>query len=76
MGMIYKVYENEEFAAASRALAVTLARMPTRALAFTKHALNYSATNNFEAQLIAGGRVAAAGCKNKRLCRRRTSIPG
>jgi 2-(1,2-epoxy-1,2-dihydrophenyl)acetyl-CoA isomerase len=26
--------------------------MPTRALAFTKHALNESATNSFEAQLL------------------------
>jgi 2-(1,2-epoxy-1,2-dihydrophenyl)acetyl-CoA isomerase len=50
--MVYKVYDNEEFAGASRALAATLAQMPTRALAFTKHAFNYSATNGLEAQLI------------------------
>jgi 2-(1,2-epoxy-1,2-dihydrophenyl)acetyl-CoA isomerase len=52
IGMVYKVYDNEEFAGASRALAATLAQMPTRALAFTKHAFNYSATNGLEAQLI------------------------
>jgi 2-(1,2-epoxy-1,2-dihydrophenyl)acetyl-CoA isomerase len=52
MGMIYKVYETEEFPGASRALAAALAEMPTRALAFTKHALNYSAGNSLEAQLL------------------------
>ena len=43
IGMIYKVYDNEEFAGASRALTAVLAQLPTRALAFTKHAFNYSA---------------------------------
>ncbi|HET6254431.1 MAG TPA: enoyl-CoA hydratase-related protein [Puia sp.] len=52
LGMVYKVYDNEEFAGASRALAAVLAQMPTKALAFTKHAFNYSATNNLEAQLL------------------------
>jgi 2-(1,2-epoxy-1,2-dihydrophenyl)acetyl-CoA isomerase len=51
LGMVYKVYDNEEFAGASRALTSVLAQMPTRALAFTKQALNYSATNSLEAQL-------------------------
>jgi 2-(1,2-epoxy-1,2-dihydrophenyl)acetyl-CoA isomerase len=51
IGMIYKVYENEEFAGASRALTAVLAQLPTRGLAFTKHAFNYSATNGLEAQL-------------------------
>lgn len=52
LGMIYKVYDNEEFAGASRALTSVLAQMPTRALAFTKHAFNYSATNSLETQLL------------------------
>jgi 2-(1,2-epoxy-1,2-dihydrophenyl)acetyl-CoA isomerase len=51
MGMIYKVFENEEFAGASRALTAVLAKLPTRALAFTKHAFNYSANNTLEEQL-------------------------
>jgi 2-(1,2-epoxy-1,2-dihydrophenyl)acetyl-CoA isomerase len=51
MGMIYKVYNNEEFTGASRALTAVLAQLPTRALALTKHALNYSATNSLEEQL-------------------------
>jgi 2-(1,2-epoxy-1,2-dihydrophenyl)acetyl-CoA isomerase len=52
MGMIYKVFENDEFAGASRALTAVLAKLPTRALALTKHAFNYSATNTMEAQLL------------------------
>ncbi len=52
MGMIYKVYDNEEFAGASRALTAVLAQLPTRALALTKHAFNYSADNTLEEQLI------------------------
>jgi 2-(1,2-epoxy-1,2-dihydrophenyl)acetyl-CoA isomerase len=52
MGMLYKVYEDKDFEEASKALAVTLARLPTRALAYTKHALNNSAVNSFEAQLL------------------------
>ncbi len=51
MGMLYAVYSDEEFTGAARALAAVLAQMPTRALALTKHALNYSATNTLEAQL-------------------------
>jgi 2-(1,2-epoxy-1,2-dihydrophenyl)acetyl-CoA isomerase len=52
IGMVYKVYEDDEFAGAARALTAVLAEMPTRALAFTKHAFNYSATNTLEAQLL------------------------
>lgn len=52
MGMIYKVYADEDFTDASGALASTLAKLPTKALAFTKHALNYSSTNSLEAQLL------------------------
>jgi 2-(1,2-epoxy-1,2-dihydrophenyl)acetyl-CoA isomerase len=52
IGMIYKVYEDEEFSGASKALTAVLAQMPTKALAFTKHAFNYSAVNSLEAQLI------------------------
>jgi len=51
MGMIYKVFENEEFAAGSRAMTAVLAKLPTRALALTKRALNYSANNTLEEQL-------------------------
>jgi 2-(1,2-epoxy-1,2-dihydrophenyl)acetyl-CoA isomerase len=52
MGMIYKVFADDDLAKASETLAATLAQLPTRALALTKHALNYSAVNSFETQLL------------------------
>lgn len=52
MGMIYKVYEDGDFPAASRALAVKLSQLPTRALGLIKHALNQSSTHSFEEQLL------------------------
>ncbi|NCT94674.1 MAG: 2-(1,2-epoxy-1,2-dihydrophenyl)acetyl-CoA isomerase [Chitinophagaceae bacterium] len=51
LGMIYKVLPDADFGAATRAMAMQLAAMPTRALAYIKHALNQSATNSLEAQL-------------------------
>jgi 2-(1,2-epoxy-1,2-dihydrophenyl)acetyl-CoA isomerase len=52
LGMVYRVFENDVFADASKAIAATLAGMATKGLALTKHALNYSAINNIEAQLL------------------------
>lgn len=52
MGMIYKVMEGEGFLENSRGVVVTLAGMPTKALALTKHALNYSVMNSLEEQLL------------------------
>ncbi len=52
LGMIYKVYSPAEFEGAAKALAATLSEMPTKALAFTKHAFNYSATQTLEQQLL------------------------
>lgn len=51
MGMIYKLFPDQNFAEASLQIAFTLAQMPTKALAYTKQALNKSFTNNFEDQL-------------------------
>ncbi len=51
MGMIYKVYDNENFIGESICLANTLSVMPTKALAYIKHALNQSFDNNMETQL-------------------------
>lgn len=51
LGMIYKVFPDEQFPEEAGKLSLQLAAMPTRALAFTKHALNYSHTNNYEQQL-------------------------
>ena len=51
MGMIYRVFPAENFMESARELAVQLAKMPTRGLAFTKKALKASFTNSFEQQL-------------------------
>ena len=51
MGMIYKVFAEEHFADESKKIAESLAQMPTKGLAYTKHALNHSFHNNWEEQL-------------------------
>jgi 2-(1,2-epoxy-1,2-dihydrophenyl)acetyl-CoA isomerase len=51
IGMIYKVFSDDEFASASFKIAETLAQMPTKALAFTKHLLTESAEHTLEDQL-------------------------
>jgi 2-(1,2-epoxy-1,2-dihydrophenyl)acetyl-CoA isomerase len=51
MGMIYKTFSDESFRQEVEALGHQLAAMPTKALAFTKHALNQSMTNNLAQQL-------------------------
>ncbi len=51
MGMIYKVLSADAFEAESKQLAATLANMPTKGLAYTKHALNQSFNNSWEEQL-------------------------
>lgn len=51
MGMIYKVFPDDEFAAESFKIAATLSQMPTRGLAYTKMALNASLNNCLSEQL-------------------------
>lgn len=51
MGMIYKVFENGVFDEESRNIAKNLAQMPTKGLAYTKHALNQSFSGTWEEQL-------------------------
>jgi len=51
IGMIYKVFPDETFVAASFKIATTLAQMPTKALGYTKLAMNNSLINNYEDQL-------------------------
>jgi 2-(1,2-epoxy-1,2-dihydrophenyl)acetyl-CoA isomerase len=51
MGMLYKVFADENFEAESKKLAATLAQMPTLGLAYIKQVLNQSMTNNLEQQL-------------------------
>ena len=52
LGMIYKNFSDETFSDESMKIAYTLAQMPTKGLAFTKHALNYSLSNSLESQLL------------------------
>ena len=52
IGMIYKVFADESFTDESQKIANTLAQMPTKGLAFTKHALNYSLSNSLDSQLL------------------------
>jgi 2-(1,2-epoxy-1,2-dihydrophenyl)acetyl-CoA isomerase len=52
MGMIYKVFADENFEVESKKIAATLSQMATKGLAFTKHALNNSFTNSWEEQLL------------------------
>ena len=52
MGMLYKVFSNDQFEVESKNLAAVLSQMPTRALAYIKHALNHSLSNNLEEQLL------------------------
>ncbi|OYU57384.1 MAG: 2-(1,2-epoxy-1,2-dihydrophenyl)acetyl-CoA isomerase [Chitinophagaceae bacterium BSSC1] len=51
MGMIYKVFDNENFEGETTTMVNQLAVMPTKALAYIKHALNQSYSNNMEEQL-------------------------
>lgn len=51
LGMVYKVLPDEDYDAELKKLTVTMANMPTKALALTKHALNYSLSNNLDTQL-------------------------
>ena len=50
-GMIYKVFPDEYFSDEAKKIAITLAHMPTKALALTKQALIRSVNNNIEQQL-------------------------
>lgn len=51
MGMIYKTFAADNFETEVEKLAVTLAKMPTKALGLTKRLLNESMTNNLQQQL-------------------------
>jgi 2-(1,2-epoxy-1,2-dihydrophenyl)acetyl-CoA isomerase len=51
IGMIYKVFTDDDFEKLSYQIAQKLAQMPTKGLAFTKQLFNQSLTNSFENQL-------------------------
>lgn len=52
LGMIYKTFPYLTFEEESKSLATHIARMPTKGLAYTKHALNHSFHNSWEEQLL------------------------
>lgn len=52
LGMVYKVFTADTFEEESKKIAINLANMPTKGLAYTKHALNQSFTNGWEEQLL------------------------
>ncbi len=51
MGMIYKCYDDDQFISSLDKLALKIAQMPTKALEFTKKALQDSLYSNLEQQL-------------------------
>jgi len=51
MGMIYKACEDEDLQKVSLDCAISLAKMPTKGLGYTKRALNLSLFNNLDDQL-------------------------
>lgn len=51
MGMIYQAFDDENFIEEAEKIAQKLADMPTKALAYTKHLLNVSGTNDLNEQL-------------------------
>lgn len=51
MGMIYKIFPAEKFGEESKKIAATLAQMPTKGLAYTKHSLNISFCSSLAEQL-------------------------
>ncbi len=53
MGMIYKCFADDVFAAESLKIAETLAQMPTKGLGYTKKLLNLSFSQSLEQQLLA-----------------------
>ena len=52
IGMIYKAFADDVFEEESKKIVATLSQMPTKGLAYTKHALNQSFVNNWEEQLL------------------------
>jgi 2-(1,2-epoxy-1,2-dihydrophenyl)acetyl-CoA isomerase len=60
MGMIYKVFPDEQFAEEAWALAIKLSMLPTRGLALTKAALQQSFSNNLDQQLAVEVSLQAA----------------
>ena len=63
LGIIYKVFNDDEFEKSSMKLVSKLSKMPTVALANIKMALTKSFTNNFEEQLLVEEELQIASAK-------------
>ena len=57
MGMLYKVFPDDQFATASFDIAKILSERPTKGIALTKKLLNASMTNDFNAQIKLEGQL-------------------
>lgn len=57
LGMLYKVFPDEKFSEEAFKIASQLSKMPTKALAYTKQALNFSINSTFEEQLQEEDRI-------------------
>lgn len=65
LGMIYRVIPAENFAEDTQKTALQLAKMPTKALAYTKQALNQSLTNTLEEQLTLESKLQIEAAQTK-----------
>jgi 2-(1,2-epoxy-1,2-dihydrophenyl)acetyl-CoA isomerase len=65
LGMIYKTFADEIFEEESMQIAITLSRMATRAMAFTKQALNSSLENSLSAQLLVEDKLQYAAAQTE-----------
>jgi 2-(1,2-epoxy-1,2-dihydrophenyl)acetyl-CoA isomerase len=52
LGMVYKIFADVVFDDESKKIAAIISQMPTKGLAYTKHALNNSFHNSWEEQLL------------------------
>ncbi len=65
IGMIYKVFVDENFASETEKIVLTLARMPTKALALTKEALTHSFDKSLNEQLDYEDRLQSIAGKTR-----------
>lgn len=65
IGLIYKVFDDADFAASVQSIAETLCALPPQALALTKEALNASVNNSLEEQLAVEDRLQAIAGKTQ-----------
>ena len=57
MGMLYKVYADDQFTVSSFELAKILSERPTKGIALTKKLLNAAMTNDFKDQITMEGKL-------------------